>query len=50
MTEDLTHFNARGEAHIVDVGGKEETERVATAGGWIRMRPETLERIIAGTH
>ena len=47
---DLTHFNARGEAHVVDVGGKDETERVAIAEGRIRMRPETLERIVAGTH
>ncbi|MDZ7748123.1 MAG: cyclic pyranopterin monophosphate synthase MoaC [Halofilum sp. (in: g-proteobacteria)] len=50
MSDDLTHFNARGEAHVVDVGAKAETERVAIAGGRIRMRPETLERIVAGTH
>lgn len=47
---DLTHFNARGEAHVVDVGDKAETERLAVAEGRIRMRPETLERIVAGTH
>lgn len=47
---DLTHFNTRGEAHVVDVGAKDETERVAVAEGRIRMRPETLERIVAGTH
>jgi cyclic pyranopterin phosphate synthase len=47
---DLTHFNARGEAHMVDVGEKEHTHRVAVAGGAIRMQPATLERIVAGGH
>ncbi|MEX0607454.1 MAG: cyclic pyranopterin monophosphate synthase MoaC [Halofilum sp. (in: g-proteobacteria)] len=47
---DFTHFNERGEAHVVDVGAKDETARVAIAEGAIRMQPETLERIIAGTH
>ena len=45
---DLTHFNARGEAHMVDVGEKAHTHRVAVAGGVIRMQPETLQRIVAG--
>jgi cyclic pyranopterin phosphate synthase len=47
---DLTHFNAAGEAHMVDVGGKQETVRVAVAEGWIRMQPVTLERITRGGH
>ncbi len=47
---DFTHFNERGEAHVVDVGAKDETARVAIAEGAIRMQPETLERIVAGTH
>lgn len=47
---DLTHFNRRGEARVVDVGGKEETHRVAVAGGRIEMAPPTLERIVVGTH
>jgi len=47
---DLTHFNARGEAHVVDVGGKAESDRVAVAEGIIRMQPETLQRIVEGTH
>jgi len=47
---DLTHFNAAGEAHMVDVGDKAETERVAVAEGRIRMAPETLARIRAGDH
>lgn len=45
---DLTHFDAAGQAHMVDVGGKPETERVARATGRIRMRPETLALIRSG--
>jgi cyclic pyranopterin phosphate synthase len=45
---DLTHFDAAGQAHMVDVGGKPETERIARAAGRIRMRPETLALIRAG--
>ena len=47
---DLTHFNAAGEAHMVDVGDKDVTRRVAIAEGWIRMQPGTLDRIVAGAH
>jgi cyclic pyranopterin phosphate synthase len=47
---DLTHFNAAGEAHMVDVAGKPETHRVAVAEGHIRMRPETLALIEQGGH
>ena len=46
----FTHFNERGEAHMVNVGAKAESERVAIAGGSIHMRPATLERIVAGDH
>ena len=46
---ELTHFNAEGQAHMVDVGGKTETARSATACGIIRMKPETCARIRAGT-
>jgi cyclic pyranopterin phosphate synthase len=46
----LTHFNAEGEAHMVDVGDKAQTRRIAVAEGWIAMRPETLELILAGGH
>ena len=49
MTE-LTHFNAAGEAHMVDVGAKRETHRVAIADGMIRMRADTLARIAEGGH
>lgn len=46
--EDLTHIKADGEAHVVDVGDKDSTRRVAVAEGWIEMAPETLERLQAG--
>ena len=46
----LTHFNAAGEAHMVDVGGKASTQRTAVAEGYIEMRPETLALIQAGSH
>ena len=44
----LTHFDAAGQAHMVDVGAKAETERVARAAGAIRMQPATLALIKAG--
>lgn len=47
---DLTHFNAQGEAHMVDVGDKQHTHRVAIAAGEINMLPETLALISSGTH
>ncbi|MBF0220286.1 MAG: cyclic pyranopterin monophosphate synthase MoaC [Gammaproteobacteria bacterium] len=46
----LTHFNAAGEAHMVDVGSKAVTSRIAVAAGVIRMLPATLEKIVAGDH
>ncbi|HEY1329649.1 MAG TPA: cyclic pyranopterin monophosphate synthase MoaC [Casimicrobiaceae bacterium] len=45
----FTHFDASGQAHMVDVGGKDVTKRVARASGRIVMRPHTLEAIRAGT-
>ena len=51
MTDDkLNHFNQRGEAHMVDVGNKEVTQRRAVAEGFIQMKAETLQRIIQGEH
>ncbi|MDO8892447.1 MAG: cyclic pyranopterin monophosphate synthase MoaC [Sulfurimicrobium sp.] len=44
----LTHFDAQGQAHMVDVGAKDETLRIARAAGNIRMRPETLQLILSG--
>ncbi|MFZ5565555.1 MAG: cyclic pyranopterin monophosphate synthase MoaC [Pseudomonadota bacterium] len=45
----LTHFDAQGQAHMVDVGGKASTHRVAVATGRIEMLPETLALIESGT-
>jgi cyclic pyranopterin phosphate synthase len=42
---ELTHFDASGNARMVDVGAKDETERVAVARASVRMRPETLRLI-----
>ena len=51
MTEDkLNHFNQRGEAHMVDVGDKAVTQRIAVAEGKINMQAETLQRILQGEH
>jgi len=44
----LTHFDARGQAHMVDVGAKPETHRSARARGSIRMQAATLALIAAG--
>ena len=46
----LTHFNKAGEAHMVDVGDKAMTQRIAVAEGLIRMRAETLKLIVDGSH
>ncbi len=46
----LTHFTQSGEAHMVDVGGKEISHRVAVTEGRIRMQPETLALIEQGGH
>jgi len=45
----FTHFDAAGQARMVDVGGKDVTRRVARAGGRIVMQPATLAAIRAGT-
>jgi cyclic pyranopterin monophosphate synthase len=44
----LTHFDARGAAHMVDVGEKDSTHRVAVASGRIRMQPATFRLVAAG--
>ena len=46
----LTHFNQAGEAHMVDVGNKASTTRIAIACGQISMLKNTLDLIIAGNH
>jgi cyclic pyranopterin phosphate synthase len=45
---ELTHIDARGQAHMVDVSGKSATERIAVAEGRVIMRKETLDQVIAG--
>jgi len=48
--DQLNHFNQRGEAHMVDVGDKAVTQRVAVAEGYIQMQADTLQRILQGEH
>ncbi|MDE2398875.1 MAG: cyclic pyranopterin monophosphate synthase MoaC [Burkholderiales bacterium] len=48
MNSPLTHFDAEGRAHMVDVSAKGETHRVARAAGAIRMQPATLALIAEG--
>ena len=47
---ELTHFNPAGEAHMVDVGDKDVTHRVAVAEGCIIMESATLDLITGGGH
>jgi indole-3-glycerol phosphate synthase len=44
----FTHLDAQGRARMVDISDKQETDRVASAGARVVMRPETLERVRAG--
>ncbi|MDR1016353.1 MAG: cyclic pyranopterin monophosphate synthase MoaC [Coriobacteriales bacterium] len=46
---ELTHINHEGAAHMVDVGAKPVSERIARAEGFISMQPTTLQMIIDGT-
>jgi cyclic pyranopterin phosphate synthase len=46
----LTHLNARGEAHMVDVGDKPATRRVAVADGLISMHADSLRRVRDAAH
>jgi len=48
MSSPLTHFDTAGQAHMVDVGAKAETQRVARAEGVIRMLPATFALVAAG--
>ena len=49
MSSPLTHFDAHGQAHMVDVGAKAETHRIARASGRITMQPATLRLIREGS-
>ena len=44
----LTHFDDQGRAQMVDVSDKPVTARIATAEGWVKMNPETLDLIVEG--
>jgi cyclic pyranopterin phosphate synthase len=49
MDKKLSHFDARGAARMVDVGGKPSTHRIAVASGRITMRPATFRMVAAGS-
>lgn len=49
MIEKLTHFDAAGQAIMVDVTAKQETSREAVAKGWIRVGAPTMQAILEGT-
>ena len=49
MSARLTHLNERGEAHIVDIGGKAVTARRAIARATVEAQPATIEAIVGGT-
>lgn len=49
MTGKLSHFDAAGQAHMVDVSDKAVTARIARADAFVRMTPETLSHVTAGT-
>ena len=48
-TSPLTHFDAQGQAHMVDVAAKADTHRIAVASGRIVMQADTLALVQAGT-
>ncbi|MCV2351509.1 cyclic pyranopterin monophosphate synthase MoaC [Paucibacter sp. Y2R2-4] len=48
MTSELTHFDAQGQAQMVDVAAKDVTHRIAVAAGRISMQPATLALIVNG--
>ncbi|WP_394390259.1 cyclic pyranopterin monophosphate synthase MoaC [Shewanella woodyi] len=50
MSNEFTHINADGNAHMVDVTEKAVTEREARAEAFIEMDPATLEMIMSGSH
>lgn len=50
MSDSLSHLNPAGEVHMVDVGGKTITQRMATAESFVTMSPQTLTLIQSGGH
>jgi len=49
LSPQLTHFDRKGHAHMVDVGAKSETHRIAVASGCIEMRHSTFRAVIEGS-
>jgi cyclic pyranopterin phosphate synthase len=49
LSPQLTHFDRKGSAHMVDVGAKDETHRVAVASGRIAMKPATFRMVVEGS-
>jgi cyclic pyranopterin phosphate synthase len=48
LAAQLTHFDRKGSAHMVDVGSKDETHRIAVASGRIVMKPATFRMVVEG--
>ena len=48
MSGEFSHFDAAGQARMVNVGAKEETERIAVAEGWISMLPSAYDLVRVG--
>ena len=48
LSPQLTHFDRKGSARMVDVGAKDETHRIAVASGRIAMRPATFRMVVEG--
>ena len=48
LAPQLTHFDRKGGAHMVNVGAKDETQRIAVASGRIAMRPATFRMVVEG--
>ncbi|MEM6479750.1 MAG: cyclic pyranopterin monophosphate synthase MoaC [Pseudomonadota bacterium] len=49
MTQRLSHFDEAGQAHMVDVSGKEVTARIARAEAFVSMAPATMAQVLEGT-
>ena len=48
MSESLTHFDSKGDAHMVDVSSKDNTDRIAIAKGNVSMKRETFDIMTEG--
>lgn len=50
MSDDLTHLNAAGEAHMVDISAKADSHRLATAGATVTLGAAAFEQLIHGNN